>query len=114
VKVEGLLLQRVHRVEDSNNQRLFESFPQGVRAGSFWKLEFASESSGGITPLKCSKGDGDRNHLIEVKFRRENTRVSLARESLRSESGGQNSPWRTREVARTVGSSGVARWLGVG
>jgi hypothetical protein len=27
------MLQRVHRVRDSNNQRLFEDFPQGVRAG---------------------------------------------------------------------------------
>ena len=32
-KVEGLLLQRVHRVKDSNNQRLFESLSQGERAG---------------------------------------------------------------------------------
>jgi hypothetical protein len=22
--------------------------------------------------LKCSKGDGDRNHRIEIKFKREN------------------------------------------
>jgi hypothetical protein len=38
----------------------------------FGRLEFASESSGEIMPLKCSKGDEDRNHCIEVKFRREN------------------------------------------
>jgi hypothetical protein len=77
--------------------------------GSFWKFEF----SGRITPLKFSKGDGDRNRLIEFKFRRENNE-SFAQKSLRSESGGQNSPWRTREIARTVGSRGDVRWLGVG
>jgi hypothetical protein len=32
----------------------------------------------------------------------------------RKESNGQNSPWRTREVVRAVGSSEVARRLGVG
>jgi hypothetical protein len=69
VKVEGLLLQRVHRVEDSNNQRLFESCRKECEQDSFWGLEFASESSGGIAPLKCSKGGRDRNHLAEVKFR---------------------------------------------
>jgi hypothetical protein len=26
--------------------------------GYFWRLEFASKSSGGIMPLKCSKGGG--------------------------------------------------------
>ena len=35
----------------------------------FGSLEFESESSGEITLLRCSKGDGDQNHLIEVKFR---------------------------------------------
>ena len=49
---------------------------------SSWKLEFISKSSRGITPLNTSKedrdrttskGDRGRNHLIEVKFRRENT-----------------------------------------
>jgi hypothetical protein len=79
----------------------------------FGKLEFTSESSGRITPFKCSKGDGDQNRLIEVKFRRENTE-SFGHKSLRSASGGQNSPWRTRETARTVGSRGAIRWLGVG
>jgi hypothetical protein len=53
------------------------------------------------------------NRLIEIKFRRENTE-SFGQKSLRSELGGQNSPWRTREIARTVGSSGAVRWLGVG
>jgi hypothetical protein len=32
-KVKGPLLQRVHRVENPNKQRLFEGFPQGVGAG---------------------------------------------------------------------------------
>jgi hypothetical protein len=43
---------------------------------SFWGLDFASESSGGIVPLKCSKGDKSRKHLIKDKFRRENTYLS--------------------------------------
>jgi hypothetical protein len=47
----------------------------------FGRLEFASESSGGITPLNTSKEDGDRttskgdedqNHCMEIKLRREN------------------------------------------
>jgi hypothetical protein len=37
----------------------------------FGRLEFASEISGEIMPLKCSKGDEDRNRRIEVKFKRE-------------------------------------------
>jgi hypothetical protein len=82
VKVEGLLFQRVHIVEDSNNQRLFEDLLQGVRARiHLGRLEFASKRSGGITPLNTSKEDGDRNtskgdeirkHLIKDKIRREN------------------------------------------
>jgi hypothetical protein len=63
--------------------------------------------------LECSKGDGGRNCLIEAKLRRENTEL-FGQESLRSASGGHNSLWRTREVARTVGSRGTTRWLGVG
>jgi hypothetical protein len=63
--------------------------------------------------LKCSKGDGGQNCLIEVRFRRENVE-SFGQKSLRSASGGHNSPWRTREVARTVRSRGAVRWLGVG
>jgi hypothetical protein len=63
--------------------------------------------------LKCSKGDGDRNRLIEFKFRRENTE-SFGHKSSRSASAGQNSPWRTREIMRIVGSIGDVSWLGVG
>jgi hypothetical protein len=37
----------------------------------FGRLEFESEISGEIMPLKCSKGDEDRNHRIEVKLKRE-------------------------------------------
>jgi hypothetical protein len=82
-------------------------FHKECEQGSFdWKLEFASESSGGITPLKFSKGDGDRNHRIEIKFKRGEHSV-VARKPFRSESGGQNSPWRVFEVTRTVGSSGA-------
>jgi hypothetical protein len=36
-KVEGPLLQRVHRVKDSNNQKLFEVFRKECEQGSFWK-----------------------------------------------------------------------------
>jgi hypothetical protein len=119
VKVEGLLLQRVHRAKDSNKQRLFEILLQGVRAGNpFERLEFASDSSEGKTPLKTSKegrnrttskGDAIRSHRIEVKFRRDNIQ-SFGRSQLKHESRIQNSPWRVCEVARTVGSSG-AIWM---
>jgi hypothetical protein len=68
----------VHRVEDSNNQRLFGRCHNECEQDLFWRLEFASEISGGITPLKSSKGDRDQNRRIEIKFRRENTQ-SLGR-----------------------------------
>ena len=58
-----------------------------VSRNPFGRLEFASERSGEIMPLECSKGDGDRTRLIEVKFRRENTE-SFGKKSLRSASGG--------------------------
>jgi hypothetical protein len=48
----------------------------------------------------------------KVKFWRKNI-GSFHRDSLRSESDGQNSPWRTREIARTVGSRRVAGWIRV-
>jgi hypothetical protein len=64
-------------------------------------------------PLKCSKGDGDRNCHIEIKFRWENTE-SFGHEPLEHDSSGHNSPWRAREVARTIRSSGDVRCLGVG
>jgi hypothetical protein len=62
-KIERMLLQRVHRVEDPNNQRLFEISTRSACRDPFGGLEFASESSEGIEPLKCPKGDGGRNHL---------------------------------------------------
>jgi hypothetical protein len=37
----------------------------------FGRLEFASEISGEIMPLKCSKGDEYRNRHIKVKLKRE-------------------------------------------
>jgi hypothetical protein len=49
----------------------------------FGRLEFASEISGGITPLNTSKediyrttskGNRGRNHLIEVNFRSEDAK----------------------------------------
>jgi hypothetical protein len=76
---------------------------------SFWGLEFASEISGGITPLKCSKGDGGRNHIAEVKFRWKDAK-SFWPETL------EKSEWTMRglfegsvKVARVVGSCRVAR-----
>jgi hypothetical protein len=48
----------------------------------FGSLELTSESSEGIEPMKCSKGGGGRNHLTEVKFRREDAK-----------SYGQKSSW---------------------
>jgi hypothetical protein len=39
-----------------------------VRAGVLSRLEVAIESSGGSTPLKYSKEDGELNHRAEVKF----------------------------------------------
>jgi hypothetical protein len=84
-----------------------------VRRDPFGKLEFKSESSGRIKPLKFSKGEGDRNHLIEVKLRGDNT-DSFGQKSLGSAFGGHNSLWRTRETTRTIGSRGDVRWLGVG
>jgi hypothetical protein len=33
-ELNNSLLQRVHKAEDPNNQRLFENFPQGVRVGT--------------------------------------------------------------------------------
>jgi hypothetical protein len=85
-----------------------------VRAGSSWRLRFISESSGGLVPLKCSKEDRESNYLIKVKFSGRRTKFVWPEKSLRSESGGQNSPRRTHEVARTVGSRGVAGWIRVG
>jgi hypothetical protein len=55
-------------VKNSNNQGLFESCRKECEQNSFWRLQFVSESSGGITTLKCSKGGRYRNHLAEVKF----------------------------------------------
>jgi hypothetical protein len=41
---------------------------------SFWRLEFASDRSREIAPLKCSKEGGDQKHLAEVKFRWKNAK----------------------------------------
>jgi hypothetical protein len=84
-----------------------------VSRDPFGKLVFTSEISGRITPLKFSKGDGDQNHLIEVKFRRENI-DSFGQKSSRSACGGHNSPWRTHEITWTIGFRVSIRWLGVG
>jgi hypothetical protein len=37
----------------------------------------------------------------------------VSQKSLRSELGGQNSPWRTQKIVRAIGSCIVARWLEV-
>jgi hypothetical protein len=60
-----------------------------------------------------SKEDGEKNHRTKVKFQWR-TPSQFGQIFWRSESDGQNSPWRTYEVARTIGSSEAARWLGVG
>jgi hypothetical protein len=73
----------VHRVKDPNNQRLFEIAARSACRDPFGSLEFARESSEGIEPLKCSKGDGGQNRLAEVKFRREDAK-SFGQKSLRS------------------------------
>jgi hypothetical protein len=59
--------------------------------------------------LKSPKEDGERNHHAEVKFSGR-TPSQFGQRSLRSESSGQNSPWRDREVMRTIGSIG-AIWM---
>jgi hypothetical protein len=48
----------------------------------FGSLEFTRESSEGIEPLRCSKGGGGRNRLIEVKLKREDAN-SFGQKSLR-------------------------------
>jgi hypothetical protein len=63
--------------------------------------------------LKYSKEVGEGNHRTEVKFSGR-TPSQFGQRFLRSESDGHNSPWRTREVTGTVGSSKYERWLGVG
>jgi hypothetical protein len=78
LKGEGLLLQRVHRVEESNNQELFERLLQGVRAGVLLRLEFASESSGGSAPLKYSKGDGGEIIIAQKLISEGRTSIRLA------------------------------------
>jgi hypothetical protein len=54
-RVEGLLLQGVHRAEEIKHAEVFDRFPQGVRAGVLMRLELTGGSSGGLTPLKYSK-----------------------------------------------------------
>jgi hypothetical protein len=49
-RIEGLLLQEVHRVEGSNNQRLFVNAARSACKNPLEILEFASESSGREEP----------------------------------------------------------------
>jgi hypothetical protein len=52
-----------------------------------------------------------QNVTQKVKFRGKNI-GSFHRDSSRSESDDQNSPWRTHEVTRTKGFREDARWIG--
>ena len=54
-----MLLQRVHRVKESNTQKYLKVFRTECEQEPFWRLDFTRESSGGITPLNTSKEDGD-------------------------------------------------------
>jgi hypothetical protein len=82
-ELKNSLLQRVHRAKDPNNQRLFENFPQGVRAGTLLEALSSQEISEGIEPSKGSNKYGGQNHLTEVNFRRKDTN-SFGQKSLRS------------------------------
>ena len=55
---ERELLQKVHRVESSNTQKYLKVFRKECEQKPFWRFEFVSEISGGITPLNISKEDG--------------------------------------------------------
>jgi hypothetical protein len=74
-ELNNYLLQRVHRAEDPNNQRLFEKFAaRSACRDPFRSLYFTRKISEGIEPLKCSKGGGGRNRLTEVKFKRKDAK----------------------------------------
>jgi hypothetical protein len=64
VKVEGLLLQECTRSNTQLTRGCLNIFCKECEQDPFGKLVFTSESSGRITPLTCSKGDGDQNILI--------------------------------------------------
>jgi hypothetical protein len=92
-RVEGLLLQGVHRVEEIKYPEVFDRLSQGVRAGVLVRLEVTGGSSGGLTPLKYSKEDEGRSHPAEVKFRRKNFgsfRKKLSRRNERSKFSQEN------------------------
>jgi hypothetical protein len=113
----------VHRVERLNTLEYLKVCCKECEQEPFWRLEFAIEISGGITLLNTSKEDGDQNtskqyrkqnHHAEVKSHRKKMSSQFGLEIQRKELNGQNSQWRTHEVAKTIGSSKVAGWLGVG
>jgi hypothetical protein len=58
----------VHRVEDSNNQKLFGSCRKECEQGSFERLEFASKSSGGIALWNTSKEEEIETLQRETKI----------------------------------------------
>jgi hypothetical protein len=77
----------------------------------FGRLEFASERSGGISPLKCSKGGRYQNHLVKVKFRWKDAKSFLP-EILEEEwMNGRDTLWRSVEITWTVGSHRSMRRL---
>jgi hypothetical protein len=89
-------------------------FRKECEQDSFWRLEFASESSGGIAPLKCSKGGGDRNRLAEVKFRWKNAKSFWPEILEKSERTVRGLREGSVEIVRVIGSCRVARWLEAG
>ena len=110
MKVEGLLLQRVHRVEDSNNHRLFEILSQGVRAEFLlgtWVCKWNLRRDSTFEVFK-GRRNSKESHKRQVQ---EGEHWFISQKSLRSESGGQNSPRRTREITWTIESRRSVRRL---
>jgi hypothetical protein len=61
--------------------------------------------------LKCLKGGSE---IIAQELSSSGRTLVHFTEVIKEEASGGNSPWRTHEVARTVGSRGVARWIRIG
>jgi hypothetical protein len=102
----------VHRAEDSINQGLFERLPQGVREGTLLEaLSFSSESLGGIVPLKYSEGNGDQNHLVEVKLRRKDAKSFWPEVLEKSEQTVEFLSWGSVKFFWTIGSRRSMRRL---
>ena len=79
--IEGLLLQEGAQSREFKYLKVFEGFPQGVRAGVFFKdSKFQRKLKRGCTVevfkggqgQNTSKGDKVRSHPVEVKFQWKN------------------------------------------